>query len=482
MADYVVPDDFPDIQSAIDALPPPPEMNDILVRQGLYDLIPDPAAIPAYPYTPLYVKPYLKWHGEGIDRTIIRMFPEKQPPNSTFRGDMIQASADLVDFTLEDLTIIQNGSPDNAGNGCVFYPRGVTQTNTAIRRVKITDVFCAALAVWNFQNALIEDCEIYDVWTGMALSRGSFGTLRRNTVKRTTGDAYGSGQHVEDMVIEHNHFEDIGDTAIDFASQSWVEGNTPHDRLVARYNTLINGGIRVTWSNDVSIHDNKIVNGIVGCDAGQGRPVRIEYRGNTIESNRETAIRYSGALDSSIIGNTIRMTPPEDPAVIQTAVRAGIWGTGIVEGNRIYDPKDNGIDFADYRLGGGANITIRNNDVFGFGDLGIWDNAKLQTVVSILENRIWSDKPTARWGIFTEYIDPTTGKSCPWNIERNALKVRELLADVAVNAPSSTLIDNYEYTPISPVDWLIPIIGGMSPVLIPATVIAYSELTKLWRG
>ncbi len=414
-------EDFSDIQKAIDALPS--EGGVVCIRSGIYDLN----------GRSIVVRSNLRLIGEGTNRTVIRLYPAKQGVNATNVEDGITSKTAIDNLFVENLTLIQNVVPLNHHGG-LFLRKG-PNNNITLRSIKVTDVSGAGISVPSFNNLVIEDCTIERVWTGITFNDGSLGLVKQNIVVDTTGDAIGSGRHVAEIVIENNYLQNIGDTAIDISSQSWVPGNLPHENIVVRNNTLRNGGIRVTNSVNVQIINNTIEYGEIGVDAGQGYPSNVTIDGNHITSKSKAGIGFYGALNSSALNNVIVMEPPTSN-VTQSGLIAAIWGTGIIENNTIFNPACYGISFGGWGLGGDSNITIRTNTLQGFDDVGIYDDAKHQQV-HIKGNLIISDGPSAKWSIFTECT------ANQWLIECNTLRVGESVGDQTINAPNSVLTDNH---------------------------------------
>lgn len=422
--------DFTDIQSAINAVPA--SANAIIeIKEGLYDLNPNFK----YPYKSIVVKSNLVIRGEGIDRTIIRSFPTKQPPGSNIRAMSITSQGDIENLVVEDLTVIQNGSPDNLGWSCIDL-RGGSNTNVTIRNVKVTDVTGAGIEAPKFDNLVIENCIIENVWTGIALNGGTNGLVKGNKIVNTAGDGIfpqttSNNLSVTDTLIEDNYLENIGDTGIDITSAA---GRPPHERITAQYNTLKNAHIRVSYAYNIKLIGNTIENGFICIDAGQGTPINITVEKNKITTSGNVGIAFYGAQDSQALNNEIYMTAPAQN-VTQCGISAAIRGTGLIEGNLIVNATNYGINFAGWRLGGDSKITIRGNMLLDFGDIGIYDDGLNQGPVLIENNTIWDrhEPFVSRYGIRTDY------ESNKWTIRNNRVYAGSI---AYISAPGSNIYDN----------------------------------------
>jgi hypothetical protein len=422
--------DFTDIQSAIDAVPA--SANGIIeIKEGLYDLNPNLK----YPYKSIVVKSNLIIRGAGIDRTIIRSFPTKQQPGSSTRAMSITSQGDIENLVIEDLTVIQNGSPDNLGWSCIDL-RGGSNTNVVIRNVKVTDVTGAGIAVPKFNNLVIENCIIENVWTGIALNGGTNGLIKGNKILNTAGDGIfpqttSSNVSVTDTIIENNYLENIGDTGIDITS---VAGRPPHERIIAQRNTLKNASIRVSYAYNIKIIENVIENSSICIDAGQGTPINITVGKNKITTSGKVGIAFYGAQDSQALNNEIYMTTPAQ-SVVQSGISAAIWSNGVIEGNVIAGAANYGINFAGWRVGGGSQITIRGNTLIDFGDIGIYDDGLNQGPVLIENNTIWDrhNPFISRYGIRTDY------ESNKWTIRYNRVYAGSI---AYISAPKSNVYGN----------------------------------------
>lgn len=422
--------DFKDIQSAIDAVPSSSK-GIIEIKDGIYDLNPKIE----YPFKAIVVKSNITLRGMGIDRTIIRSFPTKQPAGSDIRYMSITSEGDVRNLVIENLTIVQNGTPDNLGWGAIDL-RGGKNENLVIRNVKVSDVTGAAIGIPSFNNVVLENCVIERAWTGITLHGGVNGLIKGNRIVNMTGDGIfpqtleSKGASVVDLMIEDNYVENVGDCGIDITSAT---GFPPHERITAQRNVLKNAIIRVSHAQHINIVKNIIEDGFITVDCGQGRPIDIAVDGNNIRSSHSVGIGFYGAQDCRAINNEVTMIPSIEP--VQSGISAAIWGTGLIEGNTIANALNYGIDFAGWELGSGSSITIRGNTILDFGDIGIYDDASNQGPVLIEDNKIWDrSKPfVSRYGIRTDY------EANVWTIRNNYVYAGSISF---ISAPSSNIYNN----------------------------------------
>ena len=391
--------DFKDIQSAINAVPPF-SRGIIQVKEGVYDLNPHYA----YPYETIVVRSNLAIIGSGIDRTVIRSFPAKQPFGSQIRAMSVTSIGDIENVVIENLTVAQNGTPDNLGWSAIDL-RGGSCQNMTIRNVKIADITGAAIGVRQFANFTVENCILERAYTGIALAGGSFALVKGNRITNMSGDGIfpqslqSSGVSCTDLVIENNYIENVGDTGIDITSR---EPLGPHERITIQGNSLKNATIRVTYSRQIKILNNTIVGGNINVDKGVAAPIDVLVRGNKIRTSDNYGIGFYGAENSSAIGNEVIMTPGD---ITQSGIHAAIRGVGLIEGNTIIGARDYGISFNGWGLGGDAQLTLRLNVILDFGNVGVWDDNRSQGHVLVENNTIWDRQQSfiSRYGLRTDY-------------------------------------------------------------------------------
>jgi parallel beta-helix repeat protein len=424
---------FTDIQSAIDAVPSGAK-GVITVKAGIYDL--NPAY--QYPFQSIVVKSNLTIEGMGIDRTIITSFPDKQPFGSGIRAMSMTSVDNIENLIIENLTVIQNGTPDNLGWGAIDL-RGGANANVQIRNVKVTDVTGAAIEIPQFDNVVVENCTIERAWTGISLEGGSGGSIKGNRIVNTGGDgifpqALG-GLSVTDVMIEGNYLENIGDTGIDITSAS---DSPPHERITAQNNTLKNACLRVSDSQNVQILANTFDNGYIDVDNGAGPVINVTVEGNNVTSSYGFGIGFCGAQDCQALDNEIYLTTAAS-GLVQSGISAGIWGAGLIQGNIIVNASNYGIDFAGWGLGGDSNITIRNNTILDFGDIGIFDDNLNQGPYLIENNTILDRREpfVSRYGIRTDY------EANVWTIRYNHIYAGTI---AFVSAPQGNVYGN-NYSP-----------------------------------
>jgi len=406
-----------------------------------------------WPPNQITVRPNLTLRGENLakrDSTIIQMSPPELA--TSLRADVITSISDIDRLTIQDLTIDQKAVPDNQGSS-VVYLRGGVSSNISFKRLRILNGFGAGLSARG-SNILMEDNIIEDVWTGAVVAATDGFIMRRNSIRRTVGNAAFPQRGCLNGLIENNYLESAGDVAIDITSNM---PNPPHNNIVTRYNKIVNGHVRVTNAVNCPLFKNKIDGGHIIVDAGQATPINIRVEENEIITDLAAAIRFAGARECDAILNKITMLPPSAAVDKQRGMVLAIRGPSTIERNEIVGARDYAMDFGGWRMGGDLDMTILNNKLVNFGDIGIYDNGLPQSNLRILKNTIFSESPTARLGILTE--EETNN----WLIENNALKVGPLGGDDAIYAPGSRLAGNYEYTPISPLNLGATIlIGGLT--------------------
>jgi nitrous oxidase accessory protein NosD len=425
--------DFSDIISAVNAVPLG-EKWIIEVREGIYDLNPNIR----YPYNTIPAKSDVTIIGAGVDLTIIRGFPEKLPAGSNIRSPVIYSEGIIQGFNLEDLTLIQNGSPDNQGWNAIDL-RG-ENSDIVIKNVKITDVTGAAVSIRRFNNLRIEDCYFEEAYTGVSLLGGSNGIVKGNTIIDMGGDGVFpqtfSSIPVYDVMIVDNYMENIGDTGIDITSNNQ---GPPHVNITAIGNTLINAHVRVSNSHNVDLINNTLANGKswIDVDSGAGRPIDILIEGNHVTSRRKGGIGLFGAENARILNNVIVMLPPSSGS--QTGISAAVWTNLVIEGNDIRNAANYGIDSGGWSIGNNE-IVIRNNTILDFGDVGIYDNGKKQGSAVIEDNVICdtNDPFTTNYGLRTDY------EANSWVIRYNHVDAGSI---AFISAPNSVVSDNV-YDPI----------------------------------
>ncbi len=375
-------EDSTSIQAAIDSLPPSGGV--VYVRSGLYDL----------QGASLVLRSNVALIGDGIDRTIIRLYPTMHYSGMSIE-DAITSNSNIENLIVENFTLIQNAEPLNNHGGIIL--RGGDNTNIIMRDLKITDISGAGISIQNyFSNVIVENCIIERTWTGIVVQNGFNALIQGNTIKNAIGDGIYPQIQSNGVTIENNYMENIGDTAIDISCPP----PGIHRNTIVRNNTIINGPIRVSNAIDIEVANNSIRNGEIDVDAGQGRPINIMVIGNHIISKDAAGIGFYGAENSSAENNIIEMTLPAIN-VTQTGIVAAIWGTGQIINNTILNSANYGINFDGWRLGKESNITIQKNTIQNYGNYGIYDDNEAQLSVSLQGNVITSQKSTAQFPILT---------------------------------------------------------------------------------
>jgi hypothetical protein len=234
---------------------------------------------------------------------------------------------------------------------------------------------------------------------------------------------------VNDLRIEGNYMENIGDTGIDITS---TKGVPPHQRITAINNVLVNAHIRVSNAEDISIIGNTMQGwGFIDIDNGAGVPRNIIVDNNLVQTTSSVALGFYGARDCQATNNRILMLGGSS----QSGVVAAIRGVGLIENNIIEGSQDYGISFAGWGLGGDAQLTIRKNTISGFSNIGIWDNGLNQGPV-LIENNTIVDPNTpflSSYGIRTDY------ESNSWTIQYNRVYAG---STTYISAPGSSVYGN----------------------------------------
>ena len=428
---------FTDIQKAIDAVPLSSQ-GLIIVKKGLYDL--NPAL--KYPYKSIVVRSNLTIRGEGIDKTIVRSFPTKQPAESSIRAMTITSTTNIQNLVMENLTVIQNGTPDNMGWNAIDL-RGGSNKNIVMRRIKVTDSTGSAISIPRFNNLTIDGCITERSYTGITLKGGSKALIKSSRVLNTSGDAIflqpltSFNISATDVTLDGNYVENAGDTGIDITS---LNGVPPNDRILLKNNYIRNAHIRVSNSQNVTISSNTLENGFVSVDAGQVKPTNITVKGNTITTSTKVAIGFYGSRNCSAIDNKIYFVGSA-AGKSQAGISAGILGTGLIEGNTVVNSSNYGIDFASWGTGGQSRITIRNNTLIDFKDIGVYDNARSCGPVVVENNTIWDTRNpfVSRYGIRTDYTYSV------WTIRYNRVYAGSI---AAISAPKSKVYGNIYEPPV----------------------------------
>lgn len=300
---------------------------------------------------------------------------------------------------------------------------------------------------WDDPGITVEDCYSDNVWTNLTFIQSDYVNVLRNNFKNAVGDAIfpqsspeippfrpdGGCRH---WLIEDNDTLNSGDTAIDITSYYG-----PHQDIVARYNRLVNGHVRVSGATDVWLEHNDLKPGTgyksyIGIDNGADRNTRIHVLDNVLECIRLYGIRFVTGIDSEIRRNTIRFVSAYPG---QTGITAALVGTSFIEDNLIDSPLEDGINFGGWRLGGDIlSLLIQRNRIINFGRYGIYDSAKSQARVEILQNQLYGQN--AVWGVYTEHTLNN------WTIRNNGITVGGMIGNQAVNAPGSTVEGNTAYS------------------------------------
>ncbi|MCW4009516.1 MAG: right-handed parallel beta-helix repeat-containing protein [Candidatus Bathyarchaeota archaeon] len=374
-------EDATSIQAAIDSLPI--TGGTVYIRSGVYDLNGQS----------LIVRSNLNLLGDGVDRTIVRLYPTKHSDQASC-FNAIMSEEHISDFTVENFTLTQNFEALNNHGSLVLS--GASNKNIIIKNMKITDSTSSAISVFNYDNVLIENCKIDRTWTGIVVLQGSNAIIRGNSVTNTVGDGIYPEFQSNNVTIENNYLKSIGDTAID------IECKAPltHKNTIIRNNIIEDGSLRVTNAINVQVIGNTI-HGRVSIDGGQGPPINVTVIENHVISNLEGGIEFLGAYNSSAINNIVEMQQPIYNTT-QAGIMAAFWENGLILKNTILNADSYGINFGGWQLGGSSQITIQENIIRDYGTYGIYDDNKPQSFVSLQGNVISSQKETAEDQVFTQ--------------------------------------------------------------------------------
>jgi plastocyanin len=427
--------DYENIQSAIDAVPAK-KTAVIHVKAGEYLLNPFLEG----PVNSIVVASEIAIIGSGIDKTIIKCFPNTLPAGSKVRAPAFLCTLNLNNFTLKNMTIIQNGTPDNQGWNAIDFRGG--SNNIKLSNLKVTDTFGACASITDFNNVTIENCQFLRGWTGISLSGGRNAQITNNKIIEMKGDGVFPQTHgsipVNNVIISGNYIENAGDTGIDITSS----GGDYHSNITVIKNTLVNSHIRVSGAENITLENNNLRDGdsYISVDSGQGQPVNVLVENNIINTKSKSGIIFSGGQNCRAIGNKIFMFTPQK-GISQTGISAGIFGIGKIMNNYIVNSSSYGIDFANYELNSGSEIAIVNNTIVNFGIIGIWDNNLNQESVIIEYNVIWDRNNP----FISKYGIKTSEKANPWVIKFNHIYAGSISP---ISAPSSQISNNI-FTPMS---------------------------------
>jgi len=132
---------------------------------------------------------------------------------------------------------------------------------------------------------------------------------------------------VTDVLITGNYLENIGDTGIDITGTKDV---SPHQRITASGNTLVNAHVRVSNAENISIVGNSMQGwGMIDVDNGAGNPTNIVVSNNVVITTNNVGVGFYGCRDCQLTNNEISLTGSG------SGVHAVIRGVGLIEGNTI---------------------------------------------------------------------------------------------------------------------------------------------------
>lgn len=377
---------FRDIQDAINAVPSGIK-GIIVVRSGTYTL----KSGSVFPHNSVTVKSNLEIGGAGIDKTIVQSFSIRQLAGSTTRAPTIISKTAIKNLTIANLTLTQNGTPDNMGWNTIDL-RGGISTNVKISNVKIRYATGAGISIPRPNNVIIENCSIDTTWTGIMVGGGYKCDIRNCRIANTwTGIVFNS----------------VNNSIIDSNTISLTQG----DGIYITSDATTNAS-----SNHITIANNEIYNvGDTGIDVSPGSN-NIQYAFITLENN--TVDGYNSASRSPTrVGSGLTIWP----SVTNFSVRGNIL-------------KNLGLG----AYINGFNGIVSGNLIFNFSKgsgIWAWSGAFTNSNVTVESNRIYS--ASANRGI-------STNKA--WVIQNNRLTVSGLNGNSAITASNAIKKNNTAYS------------------------------------
>ncbi len=451
-----VPDDFIQIQDAIDSIPLG-KTGDIHIRAGTY--------IPGIKqgWTSLIrIKSNIIIYGDGINETIIKRSRSKGG-NSDLDIIGTPPGVSCFNVTISDLTLDGNygALPPNSGGSCIALSHDMNDSHRGIIFNRVAAI--NARAGFTGRNligssytdfgVLVDGCYSSNVFTNCDFINSIYVIIRGNEFRNTYGDR-GKGSTGGDAIfaesttvylpkgsdgschywnITGNHTLNTGDTAIDISSSAHSgTGLPPHTMMIVKGNHIVNGDVRISGAHDVWFENNIVdqgsgIKGEIDADAGESQPVGLHINGNVVRTKGDYGIRLSLARNVECTNNTITFIGYSQN---QVGIRAGIRGTGVIAFNTIVNSTNEGIDFCDTLLDDDIeSLIIRGNTILNMGGYGIYDNDFPQNNVIIIGNRIFSNN--GKYAVYTGY------KYNNWIIVNNSFSVSGKNGDNAVFAQNS---------------------------------------------
>jgi hypothetical protein len=377
---------FKDIQDAINAVPPGIK-GIIMVKNGTYTL----KSGPVFPHNSLTVKSNLEIRGAGMYKTVIRSFPNRQPAGSTTRAPTIISKAAIQNLTIADLSLTQNGTPDNMGWNTIDL-RGGISTNVKISNVRIASATGAGISIPHPNNVVIENCLINTTWTGIMVGSGYKCEIRNCRIVNTwTGIV----------------FKSVNNSIIDSNIISLTQGDGIY---------ITGDVVTKASSNRITIANNRIYNvGDTGIDVSPGSS-NISYAFIALENNIVDGYN-SASRSSSPVGSGITIWP----SISNFSVRGNI--------------------LQNLKLGSyinGFNGIISGNLIFNFSagsGIWAWSGNFVKSSVTVEFNRIYSASAT---------LGISTNKA--WVIQNNRLTVGGRSGNLAICASNAIKKDNLAYS------------------------------------
>jgi len=355
---------YPDLQSAIDAVPKG-QSADIHILRGTYIL---PSTNPQ-----ITLKSNLRIHGDGIGKTILK---RSATLRDNFDYDMMSNpdGVDLENVTIEDLTLdgMYPSDPLNYGGGCIVLSHNQVTVNEDIivRRVEAKNANKGVGGrnfigeSWDDPGLTIEDCKIHNCWSLVSVINGEYVKILNNDLRHTTslaisgrtgGDAIyteatsvylpeGQDGSCHHWIITGNYITDIGDTGLDITT-SPATGNAPYTTdIVMMNNTLVGASVRINYADGVVFQNNVIkgsktsilgrFKGGISVDFGSQGPSRnVKINDNNLEPSpgRTDVIDLEETYNIECVGNTFYL-----PYVITTPITQIFLGGDVKISNNTF--------------------------------------------------------------------------------------------------------------------------------------------------
>lgn len=294
----IVPDDFANLQTAINALPT--SGGTILVK-GTYMVNPIDSNI--------VVKSNVTIEGQGMNQTIIRW-------NASSNKGSFAGSGNVSNFVLQDLTV-------DRGDG---FDLGGMNRNITIQRCKFNKI--VGITYRSMNVGLIKNNIILNSVTSICISPPPYLCndiiICGNTIINATGDTILLGScTVTNSIIENNTVLGAGDTVIDVTAGG---SYSPHYN-VSVINNNFSGGMRISHADLINVTGNSI-DGVIGADAGQGYVHDLTICSNNF-SGSDVNVALQDVTNCNIENNIFN-------GFSNVGVEGGAWNTFLINHNIFY--------------------------------------------------------------------------------------------------------------------------------------------------